>query len=51
MEKCKLKIVVISFLDNSNIENLPILIETSTSDIKEVDIVIISVNTYYLACK
>lgn len=51
MDKQKLKIVVISFFDNSNIKGLPILTQASTFDTKEVNIAMISVNAYCLAWK
>lgn len=46
MNKQKLKIVVISFFDNSGIKNLLILILTSILDTKKVSIAIIDIDAY-----
>lgn len=51
MNKQKLKTVIVSFLDNFDIKGLPILIRLLSFSIKEVDIAMIDINTYCIACK
>lgn len=51
IDKQKLKIVAISFLDNLDKKNLSILMLISILDKSILDITIISTYTYYIACK
>lgn len=51
MDKQKFEIIVISFLNNSSIKSLPILIYISIFGTKKVNVAIIGTDIYSITCK